>query len=354
MKLKICLILLAVLTLSLNSYLPYESAFVENIYSQGIFQWVRRVHDFSLGRLPWPNIYILALLLFIGLIFYLKHFKRKISRLPFIWKGVKTLVLDSLVFLSFIMILFYWLWAFNYKRISFEKKNNLPKIEITEDWLFDEIQLVHDSLLALRPFTESDYNHSKVESDIRLSLAKTLPSLGYSVNGNARVREVNPKGILLIWSTAGVYLPFVSEGHIDKGLHSLTKPFTLAHEMSHGYGIGQESTCNFTAFLGCINSENKSIQYSGWLGYFRYLLSAGRRTNQVRYKRFYEEQFHNDILIDLDNIYKELQKYPDILPKLRYFLYDSYLKSHGVTEGMISYSRVIHLAASWKEKQGEF
>ena len=354
MKVRYVLYILALLTIGVNSFIPYGSSFIEDYYSNGIFLWVRRIHDYTLGRLPFPQVYLLFIVMIISFLVYFKRYKERRDRYPFVLKGISILFSDLLTFFSIVIILFYWLWAFNYKRVPFEKKNNLQKTEITEEWLFDELKTIHDSLVTLYNYRSLVYDHKKIEYQIRTSLSDILPKLGYDVSGKARVRQLNPKGLLLVWSTAGVYLPFVSEGHIDNGLPSLTKPFTLAHEMSHGYGIASESTCNFTALMACINSSDPNIRYSGWLGYFRYILSAARRTNSDRYKEFYENEFNQNVIDDLNLIYEQLQKYPDILPKLRYFIYDSYLKSHGVKEGMISYSRVVHLASAWSEKYGKY
>ena len=53
-------------------------------------------------------------------------------------------------------------------------------------------------------------------------------------------------------------------------------PFTLAHEMAHGYGITDEGDCNTLAYLVCLHSKNKAIQYSGLLAYLRYLWNDSR------------------------------------------------------------------------------
>jgi len=45
----------------------------------------------------------------------------------------------------------------------------------------------------------------------------------------------------------------------------------------------------------------------------------------------------------------EMDKYPDILPKVRDAVYDTYLKSHGVKGGMSSYSTVVKLMLQWKK-----
>ncbi|MCB0582976.1 MAG: DUF3810 family protein, partial [Phaeodactylibacter sp.] len=69
----------------------------------------------------------------------------------------------------------------------------------------------------------------------------------------------------------GLYFPFTGEGHIDAGLHPLQKPYVMAHELAHGYGFGDEGTCNFLGYLACIGSDDPVIAYIGHLNYWRTL-----------------------------------------------------------------------------------
>jgi len=129
----------------------------------------------------------------------------------------------------------------------------------------------------------------------------------------------------LRFGTAGLYWPFVGEGNIDSGLHELQQPFTMAHELAHGYGITNEGVCNFIAYLACQNAENDFIRYSGLVTYWRYAAIA--------YQGF-----------------ENLDKYPDIMPTFRNFAYDKYLKSQGISEGLASYSQIIMLVDAWERR----
>lgn len=350
---KVIYFILGLSTLLIYRILPYDSALVEQFYSGFLFKGVRLVYDFTLGHLPFPMLYVLILTLLYTIIKIFLKWKNRKSEERNIRVRIVGSVFSILNIAGIIIVLFYWMWGFNYKRISFDKKNELTKQEIKEEWLFKELQEVHERLVNLKDGVTVN-SRVNIEYESRKSLRNILPRLKYDIAGRVRVRQIRPKGSLLIWSTAGVYLPWVSEGHIDAGLHPLTKPFTLAHEMSHGYGITEESTCNFTAFLACVNSNNITMQYSGWLGYFRYLLSASRRTNKELYDTFISDQLSQDVKSDLNAIYEELNKYPDIMPMLRDKIYNSYLKSHGIAEGTVSYSRMIHLAAGWQVKNGAY
>ncbi len=354
MKKKLTTIGLAVLTWLIYYLLPYNSSFVERYYYQCIFKYVRIVFDHSFGLLPIPGIYILFAILLFTLIKYLIRFRAKLRQGDLAKVILRNLFVDSITLISALIIAFYWLWGFNYKRISFHEKNHFAPQTIKEDWLFDEMKTVHNAMTHLRKKADfSDGLPGDLESECRNALIPALHACLYYPTGTVRVRRIKPKGSLLLWSTAGIYLPFVSEGHIDDGLHPITKPFTLTHEMTHGYGITEESACNFISFLACVNSESAYLQYSGWMGYFRYLLAACRRTDSARYRTFLETS-NPKILSDIQEIYDHHEKYPSILPKLRDLVYNRYLKSHGIKEGTINYSMMIRLAANWQEYRGSY
>ena len=355
MKIRLLVVLSALFTLLINRCISYNSLFIEQYYSNFLFRGIRFSYDYTFGLLPVASFYLLILSASILFIKYITKLKSSLSDTNKYQVTLWKLTRDLVILISIIITSFYWLWAFNYKRPSFEKRNNLEEQIIHEDWLFEELETVHQELnLTLQKPHNNFRSNIEMEKACRLSIVNILSKSGYLISGRVRVRQLRPDGLLLIWSTAGVYLPFVSEGHIDNGLPEITKPFTLAHEMSHGYGITGESDCNFTAFLACINSDDIRLRYSGWMGYFRYLLSACKRTNSERLARFNQTIMDEKIRLDLSNIHNELNKFPDIMPILRENIYNRYLKNHGISEGIISYGRVIHLAAAWKIKHGSY
>jgi len=178
---------------------------------------------------------------------------------------------------------------------------------------------------------------------------KLLEKLNYPTAGTVRGRQLQPKGILLRFSTAGVYFPWTGESNIDAGLHPIQIPFTMAHEFAHGYGFTDEGTCNFLAYLACIQSENKMFQYSGHLSYWRYLASSYRRFDRENYTAYFKT-LPKGIIADLYAIDANSDKYPNILPELRDAAYDTYLKTQGIGEWMKSYSRIVMLVKAWREK----
>ena len=329
---------------------------IERVYSRGIFPVIRSSIDALLGWLPFAWVYVLAgFLLLLLVINGVRAIRR---RRP--WQdrllrfGRHTLRLVGIA-----VFLFLVLWGYNYGRIPLEQQIGIEPQPMEVDVLEEELRYVTDKMIGLRqqipaatdsaivrlPFLES-----KLVVGLRRQLELTLAELGYPTDGSVRVRRLRPRGILLRISTAGVYLPWTGEGHVDAGLHPLQLPFVMTHEMSHGYGITDEGSCNFVAYLSCVKSENVHLQYIGYFSYWRYLASNFRRYRPEAYKQFFEEQIPPGIQNDLRAIYREMDKYPDILPAVRDFAYDHYLKAQGIDEGLKNYSRIIMLATAYRRK----
>jgi hypothetical protein len=336
-----------IISLLINLFFSKFPSITEAIYSNFIFQGIRYLYDYTLGFIPFPMVYVL----FCGLIFLiLRHLKYLFAK-SYIFSISKTLFKTASIF-GFVIASFYVLWGFNYARIPFQEKQSLNVIEVDSNYVISA--LLHCKNKIESTYPEIDYqeiNYAELEKEVRANLQKSLKRMGYLAGSKVRGRLLKPKGTLLRISTAGVYIPFVAEGHIDGGLHPSQWPFTLAHEMSHAYGFGDEGTCNFIALIACAESENKFIQYSGWMGYFRYLAANYRRINNTEYLKL-RASIDPLVIADINAVNANLDKYPDIMPDLRDFIYGSYLKSQGVQGGLQSYSNIIKMMAAWEKKHG--
>lgn len=351
--LSLAFLLAAVTTVFLSRMFGRDSQIVEQYYYRGLFQVFRTVYDYTLGFLPIPMMY-----LFVAVICYIlyKLISKLVSR-QVSWKarlsGSGHLLLRTICAL---IILFYWCWGFNYNRQSIESYLNLDSTELDSTELRGLYDQTHRKLISLRSQFSLDEKIADIqeypteyENQCRKSLTKALDKLNYPTHGRVRIRRLSPQGSLLRISTAGVYWPFVFEGHIDPGLHPMTWAFTMSHEMGHGYGFTDEGTCNFLGWLACTTHEDPFIQYSGWIGYYRYLLTNLRRTvSREEYQTIYQSM---DDLIkhDLSEIRRYAMRYPDIMPDIRDVFYDNYLKTHGVQGGLINYSKIIKLVYAWEK-----
>lgn len=327
---------------------------VDDIYYRGIFQGLRVLYDYTLGFLPFPMVY---LLFFALVVFIVQHFRKiqiewdsnKIT--ASLWMG--TLHLISMF--GMVGFAFYMLWGYNYQRTPIDQELGLNfNSEIEDQELLDEVAIITKHMLNARKAIKKDQLSigledlpRNLEREVRENLSLVLNEMGYPTHGRPRVRVLAPRGILLRISTAGVYIPFVCEGHIDAGLHPIQRPYTMAHEMTHAYGFTDEGVCNFIAFLACNKSENPLLKYSALRVYWQYLL------NQI-YKAYPEEYANTRKLLpisikkDFKEVREYMDRYPDIMPVVRDKIYDSYLKSHGVKSGISSYSQIVRMMMAWK------
>lgn len=339
----------------LSIFLAYLAGFcpkcVDTLYFKGIFQFIRVIYDYTVGWLPFGSVYLLFVFLvwFIGAktrAWYLKD------------RQLSSALVGIANFAGAVIFLFYFLWGFNYKKTSVEKYLGLQVENPSYVQIQDELTLLTEAMHAERANITNDtmalsvaHVPKNMEIKIRESLEKTLAQLEYPNWGKVRVRKLRPMGILLRISTAGVYIPFAIEGHIDGGLHHTAWPATMAHEMSHGYGFTDEGTCNFWSYLTCMNSDDAFIRYSGLYGYWRYVASTMRQLDPAYYDQWYRD-LPSGIRNDAIERRQYLDRFPDIMPRMRDQIYDSYLKSQGIKEGLASYERVILLKQAWDRKQG--
>lgn len=324
------------------------------IYSKCIFPVIRTVYDCSLGYLPFPFIYIIFLLfsIFVFILVFRYFTVVRVNNARF--SAFKRLFFITNM-VGWVYFLFYFLWAFNYYRPSLESKLDLPKVYIDSAILSGEMSIVTEKINSLRSQIRSSGtkyscqpNWIDLEEAIRMSQVDLLHTWGVNAIGRVRIRALYPKGLLLRISTAGVYIPFSCEGHVDPGLNVLQWPFTMAHEMAHGYGFTDEGECNFVGFLTCISSKDLDIQYSGWLAYWRYLYFRVKESSPVAAQEMYCN-LNSLVISDLTAIKSDLNRYPDLFPRLRDAIYEYYLKSNGVKEGLNSYTGIIQLVLRWKK-----
>lgn len=332
---------------------------LEQVYSRGLFLRIRKVLDVVFAWWPFPAsafVFTIALLFWIRSIYkWTRHVEvTSVDSIRLLFTKASAFGLAFVRGSAMVVIAFLLLWGFNYGRISLPEQLGLAPKPLTTEELWEELRQTTKVVSILRtqlPLSDtSDYESlpldQHTQARIRATMIKQLARIGYPTTGLVRIRTVWP-GTLLRFNTSGIYFPLSGEGHVDEGLHSLQFPFVMAHEMAHGYGITDEGACNFLAWLACTRADNLYIRYSGHLMYFRYLGSAVRRRDPEGYLAF-RQNLPLGVLADLNSINANLDKFEEIAPGLKDVVYDSYLKSQGIADGMASYSRVIDLVAAWQ------
>ena len=354
--------------------LAQHPATTEAFYGRGLFVAVRWGFDAFLTTLPFPLVYALVVVLLVWLftpsvaVFwrFLNVRQSGTARRGWVrnvpWHIGYTLG-RGLAFAAMALGCFLWLWGYNYCRPKFEdmipntRPDSLSPALLRHEAVLATTEAANLRTLAGKAATpnaawETDFANPAalhaLERDIRANLCAVIAEYGYPTAGRVRVVAVHPFGVLLRFNTSGVYLPFVGEGHLDAGLHSLQIPYTLAHEMAHGYGFTDEGVCNFLAYLACKRSADVFVRYSGALAHWRYVFSALRPRDRANYLRLRAE-IPVGMYEDLKAVRKNLDRYPSIMTALQTTTYDHFLRTQGVAEGTDSYFRVVGFVAKWRE-----
>ncbi|MBN2245544.1 MAG: DUF3810 domain-containing protein, partial [Candidatus Aminicenantes bacterium] len=359
---KIIWIDLGVLAHFLYYFSGRNSKIIESIYSRGIFSGIRWIWDFTLGLLPVAILYIFLFLSIIWLAnkIYLWIKNKKLSfPVSFRIKFLNT-SLNLMAAIGFIVFFFYFLWGFNYNRISLERHLDLDIKPLDSAALTKEAELALGSAVEARQqisgaapsALDVSFLSKDMESEIRKNLNKVLEMMGYPSPGRVRIRQMWPGDILMRFHVSGVYIPFLGEGYTAGKLTPLEKPFTLAHEMAHGLGFADEGSANFLAYLTCESSEDQMIKYSGRLAYWSYIAGEFAAVSGPEYQLLFE-RMPPGMIADLRSISQNWQQYRGTLAKIGEKINERYLKSQGIKEGLKSYNRMVVLVAAWRKKQDQ-
>ena len=323
-----------IFTLLLRQIATFFPEWVEKAYSRGIFPFIRTFFDTFSSFSPVAFFYVLAFFLVVWGYWW---WKKAPQRLPFL--------LNSM---GMVVFLFFFLWGFNYARLPLSKQLGYEKKPFSLPALRQELATAaQEAIEAKAKMTEKDTLQSDFMPQCRADVAQVLRQ--YHFNGSEKVkgRILAPKGVLMRFGATGVYIPFIGEGNIDAALHPLQQPFTMAHEISHANGWGDEGTCNFFAYLACRQSESAYIRYSGYICYFRYVAGNYKAIAPNEYALF-RKTLPTDFIQDLEAMNKNLQDYPDWVSTSA--VYEWFLQSQGMEEGLAAYSKVVALVQAWREK----
>lgn len=346
--------ILAIALIIVRIILGFFPQVVEVVYSRGIFLGIRWLIDHTTARLPFPMLYVMVFVLFFLLIKKInewrKLYQKKILK-------TETILLSMGNFLSITIILFLVLWGFNYARQPLENQLNLDtqKLDLEQiiketTWATNEINHARNRIPnADTNALTTDFLPPNLEDTMRQLLVKVLKQYDYPTTGKMRGRLIFPKGLLMRLGASGIYLPWIGEGQVDGALTAPQLPFVIAHELAHGYGFGDEGSCNFWGYVACMASENPMIRYSGKLAYWRYIAAEYKYFKPEAYEIFRAENLSRGVFNDLEEMYANGDKYPSIIP-FQDQAYDTYLKFQGVEEGIESYSRMVLLVRAWKGK----
>ena len=166
----------------------------------------------------------------------------------------------------------------------------------------------------------------------------------------------------------GYYFPFSMAANCNDVMYIMSKPATMCHELAHLRGYIYEDEANFIGYLACVESDDVTFQYAGYLSVLNYLLNdlyKASRTEPELYQAavskvepvgVYRIVIEDNVFVtdeEWDRINGKALLDTETVDELSDVLTDTTLKLNGVSDGMVSYSRVVKLLLQYYYNEAE-
>ena len=164
----------------------------------------------------------------------------------------------------------------------------------------------------------------------------------------------------------GYYFPFSMEANYNDVMYILNIPSTMCHELAHLRGFIYEDEANFIAYLACVESDDTFFQYAGYLSVLAYLhndLYHAYRTDPAGYEQAAalvhpiavpEQVWEDDTFVmqeEWERINGKALIDTELVDEVSDIFIDTNLKVNGISDGSVSYSRVVKLLLQYYKEE---
>ncbi|MBN1441171.1 MAG: DUF3810 family protein [Planctomycetes bacterium] len=323
---------------------PPPAGVVDAVYSRTVYRLLAAVLV-PVGDLVPFSLSLLALLLFTlllpGLLLWraLRLWREKADRAVRTWCAfaARTAIVWVVVGYSGFLLL----WGGNYQRLPIEETLALGDEPVEaadlEALAEDFVTVLETEALAPQ---KPDVDGALLA--VRDSLARRIDQwYGAAPRIPRRVKTL-PRGWLLTFGTSGVTLiPFL-EAHVDGALPDPLLVAVAAHELAHSAGLARESDAELAGLLAAWTSGNAFARYAAALiGYSRCCWQLSSEVTRRLTPRVPDRAKE-----DLAAMVRITQTYRiPSLSRLQSKVYDIYLRSQKVEDGIRNYSKAVTLLA---------
>jgi len=251
----------------------------------------------------------------------------------------------SIVFLLWFLVI----WGAGYQRLPVTARWSLDDANLAPE---ESAQMQRELLSIIRENVDDGTNRSRTDAvtAIGQSMARFLHGQG---DGPVRVPDqvrATPPGLFLAFSTAGMCVPAAIEPFADGAYDDVRFVQVAAHELAHVAGYNRESEATLIGYLAGLQSHDALSRYAVALDVYMDLI--GRVRNEDERKAAWDalpERAREDVRIgrEIGARYRIKIRF---FQRAGYHIYDTYLKSQGVNDGMANYSEGLRLfAGAWRK-----
>ncbi|MEZ5416512.1 MAG: DUF3810 family protein [Vicinamibacterales bacterium] len=330
--------------------LPRPPAFIERAYAGGLYPRLQAALTSASNVVP-IALFDVAIVAAAVLVAWWGRQAWRARRHSGVGRAAAGLAMRMAVLVSAGYLWFLFAWGLNYARPPIEVRLGLaPGLPTSDDVrrLLDEaVTAVND---GFRPAGASRDGGYRAEDDV----ARRLAALDRRYGRPRPTAPGRPKPTLLatyfrLAGVEGLTAPVALETLLNPDLLAPERPFTLAHEWAHLSGHAPEADANFVAWqLTTAPDADPATRYSGWL----FLLGEAAAQVAPETRRAAMAALAAGPRQDLADIARRQQQRVAAVQRAGWRVYDAYLKSQGVGEGVRSYSRVVELIVRARKAGG--
>lgn len=319
-----------------NYQTEYFFRYYSNISNQIIYFLTRltAIFPFSIWE-----IVLAFILIWLGFLL-IKGLKKKQ-----IWLSLTKIVLIfSILVCSFIQ-----LWGLNY--FAIELKDQL--YEQKQSFSVEQLQqLTYYLLLQANEYAfmlprnqqgQVIVDFEQCNQQIGLGYQKIQAQFPQFQNVNLPVKKLLSSKYFALRGITGIFICLTGEAGITDYVYPISIPFTMAHEVAHRNGIALEDEANFVAYLACKDHPDPLFSYSAYFEAFFYCANALIKADETAYLQI-KPLINDQLRYDINQLYDFYDSITDTKKEeANRELYDFYLESFKVENGVDSYGDIVEL-----------
>lgn len=261
-------------------------------------------------------------------------------------------------FLLWVYVWFHIAWGLNYSQPNIYCRLNMKPVEVSADDFRKFACRYADSLNAAYQYVPNADKREVADAVIKgyeeLSLGGEHMGINLPFYHHPKVKTMLLSPLCSMAGITGSMAPFFCEFTLNADLLPHEYPATYAHEFSHYLGIANEGEANFYSYLICTKSSIRAIRFSGYYQILFYVLADVNELFGEDELKKYIKHIRPEIinLAHSDRSYW-LSKRCKIIDETQNFVYNIYLRSNRIKNGMESYSGVIGMIMAWNAMKNE-